>query len=102
MSKHTVPAAGGAMPAEADPELIEPFSNASVMFTGVKTQVVNGVAHLLFYVAQPQPTGALEHIVVARMVAPFFDAKAAIEAAAVKMRLPVSRPVLVLEDATLH
>jgi hypothetical protein len=52
----------------ADAYLIEDMS-AAAFFTGVRTVVIGGAAHLLFYAEQPSAHGHIEYVVVARLVA---------------------------------
>jgi hypothetical protein len=58
-------------------ELFEPNLTSPVLFSGVRAHVINGVAHLLFYVEQPDARGRVEYVVVDRMVAPVEVARAA-------------------------
>jgi hypothetical protein len=51
-------------------ELVESTVNDPVLFSGVRTYVVNGVAHFLFYVEQPDSRGRIEYVIVQRMAAP--------------------------------
>jgi hypothetical protein len=70
-----------------DVELVSVSDIAPIFFSGIRTYVVNGIAHLLFYAEQPGASGDVEHIVVARMVAPVPTAKAACGRATDTMRL---------------
>jgi hypothetical protein len=54
-------------------------------FTGVRTVVIDGMAHMIFYVAQPSTNGDVEHIVVARLVAPEMRAAAVLTHAALRI-----------------
>jgi len=66
----------------------------SIFYGGVRTYVVNGVAHMLFYVEQPGSDGQIEYYVVARMVAPVGMARAAAARMADSMRPEAIAPVL--------
>ena len=50
--------------------LYEPTINSTTFFSGARVAVVDGVAHLMFYVEQPSTQGGTEFVVVARMMAP--------------------------------
>jgi hypothetical protein len=73
--------------AEQDVDLVVVSDIAPTFFSGIRTYVANGIAHLLFYAEQPGATGDVEHIVVARMIAPVPTGKAACGRAAETMRL---------------
>src|SRR5947209_3361994 len=66
-------------------ELLEFSINPTVYFTGVRTVIVDGAAHFLFYVEQPSTNGHPDFVVVARLVAPHGRAKLAIDAVAGKL-----------------
>ena len=73
--------------ADQDIDLDEPSVLTPTFFSGMRTYVVNGIAHLLFYSEQPNSAGEVEFVVVARMIAPVPTAKAACARAAETMRL---------------
>jgi hypothetical protein len=73
--------------AEQHVDLVMVSDLAPTLFSGIRTCVVYGIAHLLFYAEQPRATGNVEHMVVARMIAPVPTAKAACGRAAETMRL---------------
>jgi hypothetical protein len=73
--------------AEQDVDLMEGAEIASTFFSGIRTYVVNGIAHLLFYSAHLTVRGDVEYLLVARMIAPLPTAKAACGRAAETMRL---------------
>jgi hypothetical protein len=75
------------VPAEQNVDLVMGCDLAPTFFSGIRTHVVNGIAHLLFYSEQPDTTGNVEHIVVARMVAPVATARVACGRAAETIRL---------------
>jgi hypothetical protein len=59
--------------------------SAAAFFTGVRTVVMDGIAHLIFYVAQPGPTGDVEYAAVARLAAPEMRAAAVLTNAALQI-----------------
>jgi hypothetical protein len=60
-------------------EIFEPCMISTTLFSGVRMHLVGGVAHLLFYAAQPPIDGRIEFHLVARMVAPAADAKLSLD-----------------------
>jgi len=60
-------------------DLIESYMNAPVLFTGVRLHVIGDVAHLIFFSEQPDASGKVEFVVVARMATTLNNAKAAIQ-----------------------
>ena len=70
--------------------LMEQVVVMPTFFTGIRTYVVNGVAHLLFYAEHPTTAGDVEHVVVTRLLAPVAVAKAAVEQVAHSFRRPTS------------
>lgn len=55
--------------------LLEPAVCVPTFFSGVDARVIDGIAHLLFFVEQPSCTGCTgssetEYVIVARMAAP--------------------------------
>ena len=63
-------------------EIFEPYSVTTTPFSGIRMHLVGGVAHLLFYMAQPTADGRVEYVLVARMVAPAAEAKLSLDRAA--------------------
>lgn len=69
-----------------DIELTELSVNPTSPFTGIRTAIIKGVAHLIFYVEQPSSlSGAPEFVVVGRFAAPLPHAKAILDAASVRL-----------------
>ena len=73
-------AAVAGLPEGAD--LIEPSLGASAFFTGIHPTVIDGIAHLVFYIEQPSTMGGVDYVVVARLVAPEMRAAACLTHAA--------------------
>lgn len=60
-------------------DLLEQWDAPPTFFSGVRTHIVNGIAHLLFYLEWPDSRGQVEYIVVARMIAPVSTVKASLD-----------------------
>ena len=56
--------------------------NAGAFFTGIRTVVIGGVAHLLFCAEQPGASGDVGYVIVGRLVAPEMRAAACLTQAA--------------------
>ena len=69
-------------------ELLEPYVVTPIFFTGAKTQVLNGVAYMVFYAEQPSTDGErVETVVIARLVASHGAALLAVDRAAESLRM---------------
>jgi hypothetical protein len=71
--------------------LLEATIIPSQPFSGVVVRVLDGMAHLIFYTAQPsgsEDREKLEYIAVARMVAPDVKAAAILSEAAARIAQP--------------
>ena len=65
--------------------LLESGANAACLFTGVRTTIIDGMAHLVFCTTQPSSDGSVEYMIVARLVAPELRAAACLTHAAMEI-----------------
>jgi hypothetical protein len=65
--------------------LAEAGVGVTCFFTGVRTTMIGGIAHLLFYTEQPGASGDTEYVVVARLAAPEMRAAACLTHAALEI-----------------
>jgi hypothetical protein len=79
--------------------LLEPYAHTPVFYSGARAYVIDGVAHFIFYGAQPGTEGRLEYNIVARMIAPLPNARATIERLGDRIR--VGAPIVSCFDGEL-
>jgi hypothetical protein len=81
--------------------LYEPSINSTTFFSGARVAVVDGVAHLMFYIEQPTTQGGTEFVVVARMMAPMARATSVLASLAARLShgAPADLSTRVNEDA---
>ena len=83
-------------------DILEPYTVSTAPFSGIRMHLVGGVAHLLFYMAQPTTDGRVEYVLIARMVAPAADAKLSLDRAAKAFGLKPVQPSFVPEGERVN